>query len=90
MTDSTERRKIEIKGTVQEILENLEDQLKDFLVHRCIKRKQVEHMTKVLSSCDGESILLQADYSENAGLISQDEVQSHTWINDITSESYIS
>ena len=60
-------------------------------------------MTKVLSSCDGESILLQADFSENASLISQDEIQSahcsnnqatlftaHAWINDITSEIYMS
>ena len=90
--------KIEIAGTVQEIFENLEDQLKGFLVHRYIKRKQVEHMTKALSTCDREFILLQVDFSENASLTSQDKIQSahwsnnqatlftvHAWINYITS-----
>ena len=63
-------------GTVQEIFKELEDQLKGFLVHRYIKMKQAEHMTKVLCSCDGETILLEVDFSENSSLISQDEIQS--------------
>ena len=46
-----------MRGTVQKIFENLEDQLKGFLVHRYIKRKQAEHMTKVLGNCDGKSVL---------------------------------
>ena len=50
--------------------------VKGLLVHRHIKSKQDAHMTKILSSCDGESILLQVDFSENASLISQDEIQS--------------
>ena len=70
-------------GTIQEIFENQlkRNELKGFLVHRYIKRKQAEHMTKVLSSCDGECILSQVDFSENASLISQDEIQSVCWSN---------
>ena len=64
--------KIEMAGTIQEIFEELENQLKDFLVQRYIKRIYAEHMTKFLCSCDGESILLQVDFSKNASLISQD------------------
>ena len=63
-----------MKGTIQ-------DQLKGFLVHRYIKRKQDKHMTNILSSCDYESILLQVYFSENAGLISQDEIKSAHWSN---------
>ena len=70
-------------GTIQEIFENQlkSNELKGFLVHRYIKRKLAEHMTKVLSSCDGECILSRVDFSENASLISQDEIQSVCWSN---------
>ena len=33
-------------------------------------------MTKALSTCDREFILLQVEFSENASLISQDKIQS--------------
>ena len=59
-------------------------------------------MTKVLSSCYGESILFQVDFLENVSLINQDKIQPAHWsnnqatlftaharINDISSESYV-
>ena len=94
MADNTKRRKNRNKSNCS---------AKDFLVYRYIKWKQAEHMTKALSSYGGESILLQADLFENASLISQDENQfthwsnnqttlftNRDWVNDITSDSYMS
>ena len=50
-----------------------------FLTHRYVKRIQASHMENLISSCDGKTILRQVDFSENATLLMQNEIQSAHW-----------
>ena len=36
-------------------------------------------MENLIGSCDGKTILLQVDFSENASLLMQNEIQSAHW-----------
>ena len=71
--------KVEIIGTVDDAFKSLSRQLKPFLLHTYVKRKQAAVFSKLVSSCDGESIVLQVDFSENATIASQREIQSAHW-----------
>lgn len=75
--DKTE--KVEITCSLQEAFHTLEQQLRSFLIHVFVKRKQAERMKKVKEAVDGSKILLQVDFSENASLQSQNEIQSCHW-----------
>ena len=44
-----------------------------------MKRKQAAHMEKLIASCDGENIVLQVHFSENAAIKMQNEIQSAHW-----------
>ena len=53
--------------------------MNSFLVHRYVKREQAATFAKLISECNGSSVTLQVDFSENATLIEQDEIQSAHW-----------
>ena len=71
--------KINIIGTVMDAFTELKKQLKDFLIHTFVKRKQSAHMDTLIAKCDTEHIVLQVDFSENATIASQHEIQSAHW-----------
>ena len=45
-----------------------------FLKHHYVKRIQASHLENLISSCDGKTILLEEDFSENASLLMQNEI----------------
>ena len=57
----------------------LKRQLGDFLIHTYVKHKQDVYMDTLISKCDGENVVLQVDFSENATIASQNETQSAHW-----------
>ena len=71
--------KVTITATVGDIFSDLESKLNSFLVHRYVKREQAVTFAKMISECNGSSVTLQVDFSENATLIEQDEIQSAHW-----------
>ena len=68
--------KVTITATIHDIFDALRAQPKDFLVHRFIKRNQAAHFAQLTAGCDGCSVVLQVNFSENATLLQQDEIQS--------------
>ena len=94
--------KVEIIGTVEDAFGELKKQLKPFLMHTYIKRKQAAYLDTVVSKCNGNQVVLQVDFSENATIASQREIQSahwshaqatiftaHAWIDSDSSESMV-
>lgn len=85
--------KLEIISTVKDAFEDLNQQLKHFLIHTYVKRNQADTFEHLKSSVNGSEILLQVDFSENASLIQQNEIQSAHWSHDqatlFTSYSWI-
>lgn len=71
--------KVLVTAGAAEVFKDLKTQLKSFLIHVYVKRKQAAHMIKLQNEVDGRKILLQVDFSENATLHEQDEIQSVHW-----------
>lgn len=65
--------------TVDAIFSELQKQLGTFLVHTLVKRIQAASFDAMKSSCNGKSIILQVDFSENATITAQKEVQAAHW-----------
>ena len=78
---STDNRieKIVATGTVDNIFNELKKQLNTFLLHTFVKREQAATFNSLKSSSDGISIVLQIDFSDNATIVAQKEVQSAHW-----------
>ena len=74
---STDNRieKIVAADTVDNIFNELKKQLNTFLLHTFVKREQDATFNSLKSSSDGISIVLQVDFSENATIVAQKEVQ---------------
>ena len=70
--------KMSITATVGDLFEELKSQTNYFLIIRYLKRKQAVHMEKLISECDGKSILLQVDFSENASCLHRMKFNQHT------------
>ena len=49
-----------------------------FLLHSFVNRKQAASFGSLKSSCDGKSIVLQVDFSENVTIAAQNEVPTGT------------
>ena len=94
--------KVEMVGTVGDAFGELKRQLRPFLIHTYVKRSQSAHFESLTSSCDGKNVVLQVDFSENATIASQCEIQSahwshaqstlftaHAWIDKDTQESMV-
>ena len=62
--------------TVDAVFNELKKQLSTFLLHTFVKRKQAASFDSLKNSCDGKSIVLQVDFSENATIAVQKEVSS--------------
>ena len=101
---STDSRieKVVMTDTVDAIFNELKKQLNTFLLHTFVKRNQAASFDSLKKSCDGKSIVLQVDFSENATIAAQKEVQAahwhhaqatifttHAWINNATNFSMV-
>ena len=51
----------------------------NFLLHTFVKRKQAATFDSLKAACNGRSIVLQVDFSENAMIAAQKEVQAAHW-----------
>ena len=71
--------KVDIRGTVEECFLELKVQVCPFLLHTYVKRKQSASLKSLVKECDGSSVVLQVDFSENATIASQREIQSAHW-----------
>ena len=78
---STDSRieKVVMTDTVDAVFNELKKQLSIFLLHTFVKRKQAASFDSLKNSCDGKSIVLQVDFSENATIAAQKEVQAANW-----------
>ena len=63
-----------LTDAVDAVFNELKKQLSTFLLHSFVKRKQAASFDSLKSSCDGKSIVLQVDFSENAMIAAQKEV----------------
>ncbi len=71
--------KVEVLGTVEDAYVELKRQLKPFLLHTYVKHRQAAHLELLKSECDSKNVVLQVDFSENASIASQREVQAAHW-----------
>ena len=71
--------KVDKMGTVGDCFDELKTQVGPFLLHTYVKRKQAASFKSLVEGCDGKSVVLQVDFSENATIASQWEVQSTHW-----------
>ncbi len=94
--------KVLMTDTVDTVFNELKTQLSAFLHHTFVKREQAAAFDSLKSLCDSKSIVLQVDFSENATIESQMEVQAahwhhsqatlfttHAWINNTTNFSMV-
>ena len=102
MSTNSRIEKVAMTDTVDAIFGELQKQLGTFLVHNLVKRRQAASFDALKSSCNGKSIVLQVDFSENATITAQKEVQAahwhhaqatifttHAWINNSTQFSMV-
>ena len=78
-TSNSRVEKVGIMSTVQEAFNELKRQFKHFLLHTYIKRKQSFAFKQLVSECNGQKIVLQVDFSENATITAQREIQAAHW-----------
>ena len=94
--------KVVVTDTVDTIFNELKKQLSAFLLHTFVKRNQAASFDSLKTFCNGQSIVLQVDFSENATIAAQKEVQAahwhhsqatiftaHAWINSATNFSMV-
>ena len=55
------------------------EELTAFLTYCYVKQIQAFLVENLISSCDDKTILVQVDFSENASLLMQNEIQSAHW-----------
>ncbi|XP_063381046.1 uncharacterized protein LOC134667550 [Cydia fagiglandana] len=76
--------KIQVMGTVNELIQHIVEMGPKFFEHAYIKRNQASsyhnHKTEISNTTDFEKVLIQVDYSENYTCVAQDEVQSFHWV----------
>ena len=95
-------KKVVMTDTVDAIFNELKKQLNTFLLHTFVKRNQAASFDSLKKSCDGKSIVLQVDFSENPTIAAQKEIQAahwhhaqatifttHAWINNATNFSMV-
>lgn len=78
-TDEGKMAKVEETGTVNDALQLLADKLPAFKIHCFIKSKQAAEFVLAYSNPRPNHAVMQIDFSENAAIIEQDEVQSAHW-----------
>lgn len=70
---------VTLEGTIEEALEELNDQLHRFKIHVYVKRVQSDIFIEAKRSVQSDEAILQIDFAENYALITQDEIQSAHW-----------
>jgi len=68
-----------MNDTVGIIFNELKKQLDSFLLHTIVKRKQPVPFESLKVTCDEKSTVLQVDFSENAKIAAQKQVQAAHW-----------
>ena len=68
-----------VVATAEDTFRDLRHQLKQFLIHVYVKRKQSAYFEKVKGEVNGINVVLQVDFSENASLVQQNEIQAGHW-----------
>ena len=94
--------KVELVATVGDAFSELKSQLRHFLIHTYVKRRQAAHFSNSILQSSEKSLVLQVDFSENATIGSQNEIQSghwnhsqatlftaHAWAGDGKNESFV-
>ena len=71
--------KVEIIVTIEDAFIEFKRQLKPFLKHMYVKRKQAAYLDTTKSKCDSKNVVLQIEFTENATITSQREIQSAHW-----------
>ena len=67
-------KKVFITAAVDAIFDDLRSHLNGLLVHHS-KRMQAAHFAKLITECDESLVALQVNFSENASLLQQHEIQ---------------
>jgi hypothetical protein len=78
-SESGQTVKVAHEGTVHDALEQLTNQLVAFKQHVFIKNKQAAYFNEAYQHPRPGQAIVQIDFSENASIICQDEVQSAHW-----------
>ena len=68
-----------VSGTIIIALESLSEKLPVFKIHSFIKNKQAAEFQAMYTALRPNHAVLQIDFSENAAIIEQEEVQSVHW-----------
>eukprot|EP00794_Sanderia_malayensis_P001513 gene1513-1671_t len=71
--------KVEVNSIAEDTFHELKNQLKPFLMHVYAKRQQAAFMEEITQNVDGKTIAMHIDFSENATLACQNEIQSAHW-----------
>lgn len=78
--DNESRPKVfETKGTMEEAVNELQNQFPYFKKHFFVKRLQAKTFKDIKGSLEDDEVVLQVDYAENYLATSQDEIQSAHW-----------
>ena len=72
-------KKCQLPASPSSVLEELDKQLEPFLTHVYVKRKQSAAFENLKRQTDKKTVLVQVDFSENASLNAQNEIQSAHW-----------
>ena len=78
-------KKEEFAGSVKNCIIALKEQVKPFLRHVFIKRRQSNYFEELKSNLNDETICIQVDFSENFRIDIQDSIQSSFYTKDFVS-----
>ena len=71
--------KVSISGTIHDALQALSDLLKYFKFHCYVKQVQAAYFRQCYSNQKDDYVTIQVDFSENATMFHQNEIQSAHW-----------
>lgn len=78
--DCSSRPKVfEAKGTIEEAVNELQNQFSKFKKHFFVKRLQAKAFKNMKDTVADDEVILQVDFAENYLATSQDEIQSAHW-----------
>ena len=78
-TEDGKYEKVKKVGTVQDALSSLCEKLPAFKIHCFIKTKQASEFQLLHTTPRANHAVIQVDFSENATIVPQDEIQSAHW-----------
>ena len=75
---SSSYEKVQLTGSASKVFAELKSQMRKFLIHVYVKRKQA-FMNDLKAKVGGKKVVVQVDFSENASLGFQNEIQAVHW-----------